>query len=1652
MPYCQYCGSQIAEGVGFCTNCGQRVVQAQSPQKRENLCPTCRSPVRFIDQYQQWWCDNCRRYCPPQAPIQPQQALCPKCGQPLSFIQQYQSWYCNGCQKYAQELNAKEPMVESEVTKISKKKRETQPEIQKDTEILKQWKLNINLNKEMFRNLSKFDIIKMEKEKDIESLIKALWSGNTDVRKQASEALRAIGDKQTITLLVDAMRYEDSDVRESFAWRAIGALGTIGDPTALESLIKALEKKDHKDAYVRSHAASALGKIGDPRAVKPLTNVLDDKDGFVRASAKAALEDIQKKQEQAEVKIASEKTEPKIVADSFSAQNGSQPTFIRKEVKGKNTYEYYKGTDAESAKEFLLTKKIDKPLYYLVVKTSEGIWGMDKEGLYLERLLPWQKDIDSAKCQGHYMLASYNPFSLNMAAEGISDNFILKVQCGKCEHRWLDGVRYQNVTIVRCPKCKSLNKVDSKNIIVISANKDNVGKKNVKKSEEKIPVKPLVEKTKEKKVKCSHCKGSGKERASMSFSTGKINYRKCSVCHGAGLVDENRKYFTEYPDLSLKNAIELIRENGKPVEINIAGNHDVRVVFKNGVKYTLGGFTIGYRGTGPGYTKKFLEAAGFDVSLDEIADMQPPVIFKEKETEDKTAKSRFNDNMDGTVTDNVMDLIWQKEEDGIRRDYKNALQYCENLNSGGYNDWRLPQKEELIKMAEFGYENLKRVFLFIKDERYWAKTKQEELQWAQNPDKIAYTVDFDPESSNYAEDKTYFRSNDYYVRAVRSRAIEASEETESKIGTESQRKESKEPRIECANCHKHFVWNEAYKCQDTPGSKPYTPPGYGNDVARVFCPHCGALVVQWHITREKDYDEWIWFGDNATLNTGCPLPPSPIQFGWGKRIPPKFLPSYDEHVLDIEKIKSIKTEKETRDKSQSERQQDWKQPFDEALKFFNGGNIKKTLELIQKAVSVGLPKREHALALGVIGEHYLVKAKDVDSAFKYLLSSIETHFSGYSKAHYYLALIYEAKGNNQKAKQEYNDAQRADPNKHLDPDYEKKVRQIIRRWAEDQRGITAEPNVEKLEAAKEVEGETVESKITKQLPKDVGSAEAYTNTKLGFSIVPPKGWNIHEPDFDIVIPSLLGAVVFYAPMGKEIKEFSDLEGLLSDGVPHIKIIVMETDMTLDELYEKSGGSSFGQLANMKVESKRKKSINDLDAYEYVATFESESDDITFCKSKDLGFVENGLAYSITFVVREEDYDRYLPVFEESIQTFQVAEQAEVSPPKQTMRDRGLGFSIDPPNGWTVFPHKPITDVGVFTIFYTTTDREKSAELEKLGSASQIGNVEIDKLGKILNDVPHIKMLVNKIDKTLDELIAEIKKIPRTSTVNGGGVPTVFLTKTVLSDRKITINDLDAYEQVYTLEDLGAVHEAFLKSLYDEMHGGVLSDRIEPQLTQRKVKESCFVERGRIFSVAFSSPKKAYESYLLDFERSIQTFHVMRSGKSKEKIDEIAEMKPSVTLREPDSSNKEDIQTKHHVPIKGKKVREERPTEHKKKCRFCGLELPIKATFCASCGKKQTDREKIEPSAQKSTIPSAPGMYYNDKARKDTERNNKNGLICGIIGIFIFGIILGPLAIYYGNNARKLDPSKGKVPIVLGIAAISIRILFILIISYTVATG
>lgn len=153
-------------------------------------------------------------------------------------------------------------------------------------------------------------------------------------------------------------------------------------------------------------------------------------------------------------------------SDSASTSS-SEPVFLG--MQGGNTtpskYEVYRATDAEVAKTFLLAKKVTKDQYYIIVETPQGNWGMDKLGLYLEHLLPWQSDISLAQIEVANITPS-NLASLEMAARGINDNFIANLECGHCKNGWVDGIKYSGISVVSCPKCKKFNKVDSSNCIV----------------------------------------------------------------------------------------------------------------------------------------------------------------------------------------------------------------------------------------------------------------------------------------------------------------------------------------------------------------------------------------------------------------------------------------------------------------------------------------------------------------------------------------------------------------------------------------------------------------------------------------------------------------------------------------------------------------------------------------------------------------------------------------------------------------------------------------------------------------------------------------------------------------------------------------------------------------------------------------------------------------------------------------------------------------------------------------------------------------------------------------------------------------------------------------------------------------------------------
>jgi len=83
--------------------------------------------------------------------------------------------------------------------------------------------------------------------------------------------------------------------------------------------------------------------------------------------------------------------------------------------------------------------------------------------------------------------------------------------------------------------------------------------------------------------------------------------------------------------------------------------------------------------------------------------------------------SRNNDTQ--IVTDNETSLQWQDNESAYKT-WQSAIDYCENLTLGSYEDWRLPNINELTSLVDDSKFNpsIDTVFLYTASNYYWSST------------------------------------------------------------------------------------------------------------------------------------------------------------------------------------------------------------------------------------------------------------------------------------------------------------------------------------------------------------------------------------------------------------------------------------------------------------------------------------------------------------------------------------------------------------------------------------------------------------------------------------------------------------------------------------------------------------------------------------------------------------------------------------------------------------------------------------------------------------------------------------------------------------------------------------------------------------------
>jgi hypothetical protein len=136
----------------------------------------------------------------------------------------------------------------------------------------------------------------------------------------------------------------------------------------------------------------------------------------------------------------------------------------------------------------------------------------------------------------------------------------------------------------------------------------------------------------------------------------------------------------------------------------------------------------------------------------------------------------YTRNADDTVTDTVTGLMWQDDaavaielrswitqENNDTADYNNtsgvtAATYCEALELGGYADWRLPSRAELVSLSDYGRVSpaIDPVFEHSATSGYWSATTFDSSQ------ENAWYVQ--AEGNQYYDSKTDMKS----VRCVRA--------------------------------------------------------------------------------------------------------------------------------------------------------------------------------------------------------------------------------------------------------------------------------------------------------------------------------------------------------------------------------------------------------------------------------------------------------------------------------------------------------------------------------------------------------------------------------------------------------------------------------------------------------------------------------------------------------------------------------------------------------------------------------------------------------------------------------------------------------------------------------------------------------------------
>lgn len=145
-------------------------------------------------------------------------------------------------------------------------------------------------------------------------------------------------------------------------------------------------------------------------------------------------------------------------------------------------------------------------------------------------------------------------------------------------------------------------------------------------------------------------------------------------------------------DEKLAGVLTAMLAQGKQPDLAVANKMEEELIASVGYSPAVGGYPI----AGTNITN-FYGAVGM---LDEPP--KPGEDYYGQDAHYQTPCS-YTDNGDGTVTDNVTGLIWQKVP-GEKKTWMQAVDGLDDFNAqalGGYGDWRIPTMKELYSLVQY---------------------------------------------------------------------------------------------------------------------------------------------------------------------------------------------------------------------------------------------------------------------------------------------------------------------------------------------------------------------------------------------------------------------------------------------------------------------------------------------------------------------------------------------------------------------------------------------------------------------------------------------------------------------------------------------------------------------------------------------------------------------------------------------------------------------------------------------------------------------------------------------------------------------------------------------------------------------------------------